>query len=164
MQIYLLRHGIAEAASPGMADADRALTSEGKKKVRDLARMAAAAVGVKPALVLSSPYERAVTTARIAAEEFGFKDDLVTTKALLPEARPEAVWDEIRAHREEESILLVGHEPLFSALGAYLLGAPQLQIDFKKGALLCLEAESFGPQPRGVLKWFVTARFAGANA
>ncbi len=163
MQIYLLRHGIAEAAPPGMADADRALTSEGKKKVRDLVRMAAA-VGVKPALVLSSPYKRAVATARIAAEEFGLKGDVVTTKALLPEASPGAGWDEIRAHRHEESLLLVGHEPLFSALAAYLMGAPQLHIDFKKGALLCLEAENFGPQPRGVLKWFVTPRFAGANA
>jgi phosphohistidine phosphatase len=163
MQIYLLRHGIAEAAAPGMADADRALTSEGKKKVRDLTRMAAA-VGVKPTLVLSSPYKRAVATARIAAEEFGFKGDIVTTKALLPEASPEAGWDEIRAYRHEESILLVGHEPLFSALAAYLMGAPQLQIDFKKGALLCLEAENFGAQPRGVLKWFVTAKFADANA
>jgi phosphohistidine phosphatase len=163
MQIYLLRHGIAEAASAGMADADRALTSEGKKKIRDLAGMAAAA-GVKPTLVLSSPYKRAVTTARIAAEEFSFKGDIVTTQALLPEASPEAVWNEIRVYRQQESILLVGHEPLFGALAAYLLGAPQLQIDFKKGALLCLEAENFGPQPRGVLKWFVTARFAGANA
>jgi phosphohistidine phosphatase len=163
MQIYLLRHGVAEAAPPGMADADRALTPEGKKKIRDLACMAAA-VGVRPSFVLSSPYKRAVMTAQTAAEEFGTEGEPVTTKALLPEARPEAVWDEIRAHRQEASMLLVGHEPLFSALGAYLLGAPQLRIDFKKGALLCLEVENFGPQPRGLLKWFVTAQFTNAIA
>src|SRR5579885_1621515 len=161
MQIYLLRHGIAEAAPPGMADADRALTPEGKTKIRGLARMAAA-IGVRPTLVLSSPFKRAVMTAQTAAEAFGAATEPVTTKALLPDARPEAVWDEIRAHQPEGSILLVGHEPLFSALGAYLLGAPQLRIDFKKGALLCLEAENFGPQPRGVLKWFVTSQFVSA--
>jgi phosphohistidine phosphatase len=162
MQIYLLRHGIAEVAAAGMKDADRALTSEGKKKVREVGRVAAAA-GVKPALVLSSPYKRAMATALIAAEQLGYSDEPQTTKALLPEASPQAVWEEIRVHKDVESILLVGHEPLFSTLGAYLLGANQVQIDFKKGAILCLETAHFGAQPRGILKWFLTAKLAEAS-
>ena len=34
MQIYLLRHGIAEDARPGLRDFDRALTPEGSQKLR----------------------------------------------------------------------------------------------------------------------------------
>jgi len=162
MQIYLLRHGIAEDAAAGMADADRALTPEGKKKVREIARVAAAAK-VKPALVLSSPYKRALATARIAAEQLGYTEELLTTKALLPQSLPQAAWDEIRLHKDAESILLVGHEPLFSLLGAYLLGAQEVLIDFKKGAILCLETSHFGPQPRGSLKWFLTAKLVEAS-
>jgi phosphohistidine phosphatase len=162
MQIYLLRHGIAEDAAEGMSDADRALTPEGKKKVRDIARVAAAAK-VKPALVLSSPYKRAIATARLAAEEFGYTEDPLTTKALLPQSSPQAAWDEIRLHKQADSILLVGHEPLFSSLGAYLLGAREVLIDFKKGAILCLETSHFGAQPRGILKWFLTAKLAEAS-
>jgi phosphohistidine phosphatase len=33
MEIYILRHGIAEEPAPGMKDADRALTSEGAAKL-----------------------------------------------------------------------------------------------------------------------------------
>lgn len=162
MQIYLLRHGIAEDPTAGMADADRALTPEGKKKVRAIARLAAIAE-VKPALVLSSPYKRAIATARIAADQLGYGEEPLTTKALLPQSSPEAVWDEIRAHKDAASILLVGHEPLFSSLGAYLLGAKEVQIDFKKGAILCLETSHFGATPRGILKWYLTAKLAEAS-
>ena len=34
---------------------------------------------------------------------------------LTPDSSPPDVWTEIRAHRDEPSILLAGHEPLFSA-------------------------------------------------
>ena len=63
MEIYLLRHGIAESRAP--SDAERDLTEEGRQKVREVTRMAARA-GVSPALVLSSPYRRALETAKIA--------------------------------------------------------------------------------------------------
>ena len=33
MQIYLLRHGIAENAGPGQPDSERALTAEGREKL-----------------------------------------------------------------------------------------------------------------------------------
>jgi hypothetical protein len=37
---------------------------------------------------------------------------------------------------------------------------PDLYIDFKKGALLAIEMPAVGPQPRGILKWMLTARLA----
>ena len=101
MQIYLLRHGIAEPGHPGEPDSDRALTSEGKKKVREVARTAAAA-GIKPALILTSPYKRAFATARIAADELGYTSDLLTSSALTPHASPAEAWEEIRVHRDRK--------------------------------------------------------------
>ena len=127
MQIYLLRHGIAESASATGSDADRELTAEGRHGVKAIAKLATRA-GVKPSLVISSPYKRAMRTARIAAEVFDYSTAIVPSAALTPASSPEAVWDEIRTHRGEDSILLVGHEPLFSALGAYLLAAPELAL------------------------------------
>ena len=52
--------------------------------------------------------------------------------------------------------MLVGHDPLFTRLAGYLLGAPELQIDFKKGAILRVDFDGFGPQPRGMLRWFLS--------
>jgi len=46
MQIYLLRHGIAEDAKPGQPDADRALTAEGRDKLRRVLKRARAAEAV----------------------------------------------------------------------------------------------------------------------
>ncbi len=158
MELYLLRHGIAEEHA--RSDAERELTAEGRDKVRDVMKTAARA-GVTASLVLSSPYRRALATARIAAEELRYKGQIATTPVLQPGGGVEAVWDEIRAHSDETSILLVGHEPLFSSLGAFLLGAPELRIAFKKGALLALDMPSVGRRPSGILNWMLTARLAG---
>jgi phosphohistidine phosphatase len=160
MQIYLLRHGIAEVHSASGADADRELTDEGREKVLSVAK-AAARAGVAPSLVITSPYRRALETARVAVQALQYTGEIVRSNALIPESHPLAVWDEIRTHREEGAILLVGHEPLFSSLSAFLLGAPELEVDFKKGALLALEVGGFGARPRGVLRWMLTARLAG---
>jgi phosphohistidine phosphatase len=56
--------------------------------------------------------------------------------------------------------MLVGHDPLFGQLAGYLLGTPELQIDFKKGAVLRIDFDSFGPKPRGILRWFLTPKLA----
>ena len=139
MLIYLLRHGIAEDATGTQSDSERALTPEGKKKLREVLRTASRAVSVTAALILSSPYRRALETAKLATDELGYRRRHTSPpRQLLPGAAPHQVWEELRVHRDSESLLLAGHEPLFSSLGAYLLGTPEVQIDFEKRATLPL--------------------------
>jgi len=159
MQVYLLRHGISEEGRAGLSDADRALTAEGRRKLRQILQRAAQA-DVKPDLILSSPLKRALQTAEIAKEVFSYKDEILRTKALLPGASAEQVWDEIRVHKAEASLVLVGHNPLFDTLAGYLLGQPELQMDFKKGAILRLDLESFSGHPKGILRWYLTSKLA----
>ncbi|HEY1240599.1 MAG TPA: phosphohistidine phosphatase SixA [Bryobacteraceae bacterium] len=160
MEIYLLRHGIAEDAAPGKPDSDRALTAAGREKLRRVLARARAAK-VKPDLILSSPYSRAVQTAEVAAEALGYRDPIVQTPTLLPEADPHDTWDEIRAHKSENSLLLASHEPLMSSLLAYLLATPTLAVDFKKAGLVRLDCERLGPEPHGTFKWMLTPATAG---
>ena len=87
MQIYLLRHGIAEDAKPGQPDAERALTGEGRDKLRRVLKRARTA-DLEPSAILSSPYRRAVETAAVAAEVLGYKGEIARTRALEPEASP----------------------------------------------------------------------------
>ena len=155
MQIYLLRHGIAEDPQPGRPDSERALTSEGRDKLRRVLKRARTA-DLDPGLILSSPYRRALETAAIAAEVLAYKGEIVRTRALVPEADPADAWEEIRNRPKERAILLASHEPLMSSLGAFLLNSPALQIDMKKGALIRIDCARFGPQPCGVLKWMLT--------
>lgn len=160
MQVYLLRHGIAEEGSAGSSDGDRELTAEGRKKLRQVLE-AASDSGVSPSLILSSPLKRAMQTAEIARHILGYKQEILQTKALSTGSSVEQVWDEIRVHRDEASILMVGHNPLFSDLAGYLIGSKTAQIHFKKGALMRIDLTGFLSQPKGTLRWYLTPKLAG---
>lgn len=142
-----------------MRDADRDLTADGRRKLREVLERAAGA-GVKPTLIMSSPLKRARETAEISAIVLGYKGEILTTGALEPMSDPESVWEEIRQHKDEAQLLLAGHEPLFSALTAYLLDSPSLRVDFKKGAMVRIDVEPQGRIPRGLLRWMITAKLA----
>jgi phosphohistidine phosphatase len=162
MELYLLRHGIADDYSPTGGDADRALTDEGKKKLRDVLAVARRS-GLAPGLILSSPLLRAVETAEIAANELRHKDEVVRTRALMPEGEPEELWTEIRAYKNVEQLLLCGHQPSMGLVAGYLLGLRSLPVDFKKGGLMRIDLDRFGPQPYGVLKWYLVPRLARSD-
>jgi phosphohistidine phosphatase len=162
MEIYILRHGIAEERRSGRPDSARKLTRAGKVKLCQVLETARAA-GVKPALILTSPYARAAETAELAAEILGCADPIVRTDALLPSSTPRAVWRLIRAHAGQTAILLAGHEPLLSETASFLLGASQALIDLKKGALLRIDFDRLEEEPRGVLQWLLTAKLAAGS-
>jgi phosphohistidine phosphatase len=160
MQIYLLRHGIAEDAPPGHPDSERALTSEGRDKLRRVLKRARGAE-VAPSVILSSPYRRAIETAEVAAEVLGYAGKVVKTRALTPDASPYDAWEEIRARQEERAILLASHEPLMSSMVAFLLGCSALNVEMKKAALVRVDCGRISPEPKGILKWMLTPATAG---
>lgn len=159
MEVYLLRHGIAEDRSATGRDFDRRLTDEGKEKLRKVLKRAAKD-GVEISLILSSPLVRAMETAQIAADELKYNSEIVRTDGLTPDSSPQDVWKEIRAHRDEPAVLLAGHEPLFSATVAYLLGSSRAMVEFRKGALVRIDFASVGAEPRGVLQWMLTPKMS----
>ena len=114
--------------------------------------------GVNPTLIISSPYTRAMETAAIAAKELQYNSEIVRSDRLLPNSTPPDVWSEIRAHRDEPSILLAGHEPLFSATVAWMVGSTRAMVDFRKGALARIDFSTIGADPRGVLQWMLTPK------
>ena len=159
MRVYILRHAIAEDAAPGGSDAARALTAEGKQKLRIVLERARDA-GVRPSVILTSPLKRALQTAELAAAALGVKRELIATQALAPSSTPPRVWNEIRAQHAEK-VLIAGHEPLLSQVVGFLLRCPALQLDLKKGALVSLEVDSGESEPRATLKWVLTPKLAG---
>jgi phosphohistidine phosphatase len=158
MEVYLLRHGIAEDNAPTGRDADRRLTEEGREKLRRVLKRAASA-GVEPTLILSSPYKRALETAEIAAAELRYKGAILRANSLTPDSSPPSLWSEIREHRDEAAILMAGHEPLFSSTVGYLLGSTQTMVEFRKAALVRIDLHGF-TSPHGVLQWMLTPKLA----
>ncbi len=161
MEIYVFRHGIAEEAKAGQHDSARRLTADGKQKLRKIL-VCAREAGVKPDVVLSSPYRRAVETATLARDVLRLHDEILETEALTPLEPPEKVWEEIRLHKDARQIMIVGHEPQLGSVIAYLIGARAGALDFKKGAIARVDVDSLGPRPVGSLLWLLTAKLAGA--
>lgn len=161
MEIYVFRHGIAEDPKPGQDDAARKLTPEGKQKLERILAVARSA-GVRPDVVLSSPYRRARETAQMARAILQLDDPIVETETLTPMQPPEMAWQEIRGFKQARQLMLAGHEPHLGLLVSYLIGAQAGAIEMKKGAIARVDVASLGPRPRGALVWLLTAKLAGA--
>ena len=145
MRLYFLRHGKADWANWKKPDDERPLTKKGKKETRRVAKFLRR-FKVKPARILSSPLPRAWQTAEITAKILRVK--LKEERALRPGfGIREAV--EILKGRKGKDIMIVGHEPDFSAVIAAMTGA---RIDLAKGGAACVELES---ARRGELVWLV---------
>jgi phosphohistidine phosphatase len=162
MQIYLLRHAIAEEGEAGKPDRDRTLAPEGRKKLKEVLRLARQA-DTAISLILTSPFRRARETADIVADLLANEAELLETKTLQPDGQVEEVWRELRTHKPIDSVMLVSHEPLLSSVMAFLLNSPPLRVDFKKSALVRLDVENFTTQPHGVLRWMITPKVAAGS-
>jgi phosphohistidine phosphatase len=155
MELYILRHGIAEETSHSGKDRDRALTTEGREKTRAAAR-ALRRMEVTFDTVLSSPFVRAWQTAEIIAEELGCQKILRECEALSSGAPLKGVIAELgKVSEMSASVLAVGHEPDLSRLVSVLLcGSTEIAITMKKGGLAKLTCER--PEPgNSRLEWLL---------
>jgi phosphohistidine phosphatase len=128
-QIWLLRHGDAEPHG-SRPDAQRRLTERGVEQAR-AAGEALAALGVKPAAVLTSPKLRALETAQHAVKALGLEPVEHASLASGFDAA-EALSLAEAGSEDGGGVLVVGHEPDFSQVVHDLTGA---RIDMKKGGL-----------------------------
>jgi phosphohistidine phosphatase len=141
VHIYLLRHGIAEDAGPGVSDHDRALTPEGHKRLRR-AMSAWRRLVAKPDVVITSPLRRARETADLFVEAARFAGELRIDEALAPNAAPSLAMSLLEAEvlSATNAIALIGHEPhLGYLLGTLLTGHSRQAIPLKKGMLVAVE-------------------------
>ena len=127
--IYLLRHG--EAEDGAVDDAARRLTEKGERQARD-AGLALKELGVGIDACLASPKVRARETARIAAELLGV--EVEQTEALRG-----GPFDALELTAGRGDVLLVGHEPDFSAEVGRLTGA---NIALKKGGIAVVDGST----------------------
>ena len=140
-----------------MGDADRRLTKKGREEIAAAGRWMAAQ-GLRFDLIAASPLARAQETATIIAESLGEKDLLVTWKLLAPGGNPDTMCHQIGKHTDMRAVLLVGHEPLLSALISRIItGDENAAIAMSKGALAKIREFTCTMSPSGELHWLVTA-------
>jgi phosphohistidine phosphatase len=143
MNLYLLRHGEAEASAP--TDAARQLTEKGRQDVKNVAKQfAARQLPLEHCFV--SPYMRAVQTAELFFEQLKKSVPITTTELLVPEVRASAVIDFLDKNIRGRNILLVSHNPLLSELNALLTeGNIHDMHILTTSELVCLSLDIVGP-------------------
>ena len=145
VDLVLLRHGIAEERIGGRDHPDRALTVRGQQRTAAVVR-ALAGRGMRVDLLLTSPYQRALQTARLAVDA-GLAGMLQIDPALQPGGDPFPLLC-----RHEGSLCLVGHEPDLSGLAARLLGMAPGAIALKKAGVLHLRLQGGSWQLMALLR------------
>ncbi|WKZ37683.1 MAG: phosphohistidine phosphatase SixA [Anaerolineales bacterium] len=156
MELYLIRHAIAEDEAPSGDDSQRALTEKGAKKMRQIAK-ALRTLGAKFDLILSSPYVRAKETAEILADVFKIKKKLEFSDHLAPMADPNPLIAEINEKYSVDSIALVGHEPYLSRLVSMLVAeGAAVDITFKKGGVCRLSTDDLHHTRSATLEWLLS--------
>ncbi len=158
MQLYFIRHGIAEDRGTDKPDAERELTSKGIAHMRDAAQVMKA-LGLKPDPLYSSPLVRARQTADLLAEALGVT--VQERKELAPGFNIHAVETLTRDLGEDAEVMFVGHEPDFSTTISSLVGG---RVVMKKGGLARIEVVSRQPL-LGDLLWLIAPKiFEQMNA
>lgn len=159
IELFLVRHGVAGARGPAFPDDRlRPLTDEGTTRFRQAVR-GLAAIDVTLDLVLTSPLVRARQTAELLVAGLPGHPRMDTLDALAPGGRLPVILEAIfqRSRQRQTKIALVGHEPDLGELAARLLGA-RGGIQFKKGAVCCIELQGRLASGPGTLLWHFPPR------
>lgn len=162
MKLLIVRHAAAvPRGTPGIADDDRPLTPRGKTKFRVAAKGLARIVD-RPDLLLTSPLPRAKATAEIAA--LAFKRVEPRIEPALAGETVEGIVAALRKLPAAQTVAIVGHEPVLSALLAHFLGVARPErVPFKKGGAALVDLPE-GPGATGRLVWFLKPRILRALA
>jgi phosphohistidine phosphatase len=140
MILYIVRHGIAvDRTDPKCPpEPERPLTAKGVQKTRSAA-LGLKELGVKPDVLITSPYVRAAQSAEIFAEALGFATSKIrVTDALKPAANPADFIKEIM-HIKAKEVMCFGHAPHVDQLIAQLVGARGVFTELKKAGVARLE-------------------------
>jgi len=137
--LFLIRHAKSSWKDPSLDDIDRPLNKRGKRDAPFMAKLVSGK-GLRPDRLISSPAKRALTTAEYFAKALELTRKQIDIRDEIYEAAPEDIHELIRALPEEENtILLFGHNPTFTAIANYFseeyianvptCGVVQLQAD-----------------------------------
>ncbi len=121
MYIYLVRHGDAVPEEDAGSDRDRWLSQRGREGARILGKLLREQ-RIEPDAILCSPLPRAVQTAELIAQSIDYIGVIRSRRCFEPAAQPGVGANEAMA--AGGSVIVVGHEPSISGLGAHLLGLP----------------------------------------
>ena len=120
--LFLTRHAKSSWGNPGLADIDRPLNERGKKAAPFMGKLIVDK-GEKPDLLISSPANRALSTAKAFGGALGLvENDIIIDRTIYGAGAQqllELVQDQDDLYK---SIMLFGHNPTFTSFVNLLTG------------------------------------------
>lgn len=120
--LYLVRHAKAISRELGTNDFKRMLSKQGCEDAEAMSKRLGKK-GISPELLIASPADRALETAHIFAERFGYPvQQIVLKDEIYDEEAMEPLLLMLQALEDRyHSVMVFGHEPALSQLAGFLL-------------------------------------------
>jgi phosphohistidine phosphatase len=113
-------------------------------------------LGIKPDVMITSPYVRAAQTAEIFAETLGFPPAKIRVhEALKPAGNPAEIVKEVIGLRAKE-VMCFGHAPQLDLTISHLLGARGAVTELKKAGVAGFDHTA--AHGRWLLRWILTPK------
>ena len=114
--VYFVRHAKSSWKDASLRDIERPLNSRGKRDAPFMAKLLKGK-GVQADLIISSPANRALTTAKHFAKEMNLPDEKIDINNIVYGAYPEDVIKLVKNVADNVNTLMVfGHNPTFTSL------------------------------------------------
>ncbi len=162
MELYFIRHGIAEEATNEIKDEQRSLTEQGRKKMQKVAQRLKD-LDLSFDLIATSPLVRAQQTAEILVS-IGLSSQLEQCSYLAPGGSTEdwvEKWLKPKDYQPSTRLALVGHQPCLTNWAEILIwGEVKNSLVLKKAGIIGIEipptASIVG---RGQMFWLTPPRY-----
>ncbi len=119
-KLFIIRHAKSSWGNPQLRDFDRPLNSRGENDAPLMGKVLGNK-GYEANLIISSPANRAITTARTIANAIGYPVENIVEEQNIYGAGPQEMLDLINQTNDEvESLFLFGHNPTFTFLAEML--------------------------------------------
>ncbi len=123
-RIYLVRHAKSSWKHIGLSDHDRPLNERGERDAPRMGRRLQKS-GARPDLLLSSPARRAISTARIIAEELGYPPERIVEEPMIYDGSAREIFELFKKlPAQVDSVMLFGHNLEITILAEYLTPNP----------------------------------------
>jgi len=127
--IILVRHATAVPRAADKDDFKRSLRKKGIREARAMAEWYKGNAG-RPDVIVSSPANRAIETARIFAKTLGYPTKKIAQQKKLYGVSSLDVFVKTLASlgKKADTVMLFGHDPEFSEFASYLVGGFEDQL------------------------------------
>jgi phosphohistidine phosphatase len=157
MELYMIRHGIAEEPENFVNDSERPLTELGISKTTKVAQKLYD-LGVRFDRILTSPYIRAKETAEIL-KKAKLTEKIEISELLTPEGNFED-WLKWLQQRSDRSISIVGHQPNLGDWAEILIwGKPRCKLILKKAGIIGILLPEQNPVGESELFWLTSPKY-----